>query len=556
MKMARAKAPITPSDNRQRDYSRWLMVTVVLTCLAGGLVIAAYELSRAKPGVATDAGEKAPRHAVEPMIADREAAKAPSNIVQDDGTTMWMSPTAGPPFDLSYLPAGCQLIVAVRPEAIVSDEEVNKTIATLLALAPDGWEDIAQLLHSPNGVQQWIAGCRVSGGSRQWTQVVRLKGMSAAEHLVRTVPKATTAAYRERTYLVSAGRAYFVPKSANGSLLVVAPAEAIHEIIDSVGKSPPLRRDMERLFRHLDAERDLTLLVAPNFLFGEGQEMFRGEWAQLRGALFWFLGDGLSAAAFSADWGEDFFLELAVVPTLDLSAEKAARELAERVRRMPEMIEKHVVALDPKRYGRSIVERFPAMLGMLARFTRSGVDDGRVVLRCFLPRVAGHNLILGAALTLADSTGRWPRAASTQEGRLDEAATPGGDVSSVERRLDRPTSLTISRDSLEAALSQLSQLTGVEIVIVGPDLQAEGITRNQLLELDIQDKPASEILVQILLRANPDRSAPGPADRRQQLVYVVESKSLGRGAVFVTTRSRALERGDKLPAVFVAPPGP
>ena len=72
----------------------------------------------------------------------------------------------------------------------------------------------------------------------------------------------------------------------------------------------------------------------------------------------------------------------------------------------------------------------------------------------------------------------------------------------------------------------LAQDVGVEIVILGPDLQLDGITRNQLFGIDMADRPAEEILVEILRRANPDKLATGPADPRQKLVYVVRP---GRG---------------------------
>ena len=54
------------------------------------------------------------------------------------------------------------------------------------------------------------------------------------------------------------------------------------------------------------------------------------------------------------------------------------------------------------------------------------------------------------------------------------------------------------------------------------------MTQNQTLALELRDKPAGEILVEILRRANPDRTATGPADPRQKLVYVVEPRQRRR----------------------------
>ena len=94
---------------------------------------------------------------------------------------------------------------------------------------------------------------------------------------------------------------------------------------------------------------------------------------------------------------------------------------------------------------------------------------------------------------------------------------------------------------------------GVEIVIRGPDLQLDGITKNQSLAIDVENQPAEAILAEILRRANPDKSATDAHDPRQKLVYVTGPKGPGGPEViFITTRARAAERGDKLPAAFEA----
>jgi hypothetical protein len=71
----------------------------------------------------------------------------------------------------------------------------------------------------------------------------------------------------------------------------------------------------------------------------------------------------------------------------------------------------------------------------------------------------------------------------------------------------------------------------------------------------MSEKPAEDVLVEILRLANPDKSATGPDDPRQKLVYVIAPAADGRQErIIVTTRSRAAERGDDLPAVFQAQP--
>jgi hypothetical protein len=151
-------------------------------------------------------------------------------------------------------------------------------------------------------------------------------------------------------------------------------------------------------------------------------------------------------------------------------------------------------------------------------------------------------LLMGAELTLAEAgsvKGRYTPAA--------EATSPVG----VGERLRMVTSLRFSRDTLETALRMLSDNVGLPIVIRGGDLQSEGITKNQSFGIDVSSRPAEETLVEILRRANPDKLATGPRDPRQELVYVVGRESPGGPeVVFITTRTRAEERGETLPSAF------
>jgi len=321
------------------------------------------------------------------------------------------------------------------------------------------------------------------------------------------------------------------------------------DIIDLAGNPPPLRRDIERLLDHTDADRQVTLIVAPNSLFSEGQSLFAGELERLRGPLFWFLGDELSSAALSMNWGDNFFLELLATPKLDTTPEKAARIFTQRCSEIPDKLQAYISTLNAQAYGRDVVSRLPTMVRKLSEYTRSGFEADHTVLRCYLPVVAGHNLLMAAELTLAQSPGGGAQVAAA-------AVAPGAATvttpASLRERMAKLTSLRFAKDTLEAALEQLSQDIGAPIVIRGPDLQAEGITKNQSFGIDLSNKPAEEILVQILRLANPDKEATGPHDIRQKLVYIIEQEPDKTEQIVVTTRSRAKERHKELPAAFRA----
>jgi hypothetical protein len=220
-----------------------------------------------------------------------------------------------------------------------------------------------------------------------------------------------------------------------------------------------------------------------------------------------------------------------------------ADALAQHVAEMPDQVEDFVLDLNPSPYGRRVVARLPAMVRKLSAYTRHRFDKDCASLCCYLPAVAGHNLLMGAELALAEGQG----SAGVADRPLAEASSPAA----VSERLKKRTSLRFARDTLEAALRMLSADIGVKIVIRGQDLQLDGITRNQLFGIDVSDQPAEAILVEILRLANPDKMATGPSDSRQKLVYVV-----GPDVVFITTRARAAERRERLPDVFLPKSSP
>jgi hypothetical protein len=354
-------------------------------------------------------------------------------------------------------------------------------------------------------------------------------------------------------YLAADGNAYFVP-SNNRKTLIVAPEESIADIIALAGEPPPFRRDVERIVSHTDADRDVTIICTPNSLFSEGRNLFAGELPKVREPLFWFLGDELSAVALSAHWDDNFFYEIVAVPTLETSPERAARILSDRLREESGTVKRHISSQRASEYSAEVVSRFPAMLETLAQYSRSGFDKDCAVVRGYLPVAAGHNLLLAGELTLAEASSQGRPVADFDRlspGNATSPDTAGNEKkSSVRERLKYVTSLRFGRETLEAALDQLSKDVGIGIVIRGQDLQAEGITKNQQFGIDVENKPAEEILVEILRLANPDKTATGPNDEKQKFVYVVRPGDDGEEQIVVTTRAAAAARGDELPEVF------
>lgn len=474
---------------------------------------------------------------------------AAETLVDDDGRTLWAPPTSGPPVDLAYLAPGTQIVVALRPAMLLQNAEGEKVIVALGPLGQQAIHTIEERTTLPlTEIDRLLIGCQIASDG-QWllTYVVEPTKPLSPEQLAAKLSGATAQEHNGQQYLLTNSLAYFVPNDDKLHRFVVAPEHSIAEIIDLAGQPPPLRRDIERLLTSTDADRNVTIVFAPNALFSEGQSMFTGAAAALRKPLFSFLGDELSGAALSLHWNENFFLELAATPTLETTPDKAARIFADRVHELPDQIAVHIADLRPQPYSQSLIARLPNMLRTLAAYTRTDYQRNLAILRCYLPAPAGHNLVMAAELTLAETSSYAP---PTPAATPPTATTSSDSERPAAAGLAKLTSLKFARDTLESALDQLSQDIGIPITIRGPDLQADGITKNQSFAIDESNQPAADILVAILRLANPDKSASTASDPRQKLVYIVERKPDKTEQIVVTTRARAAERHDPLPAAF------
>ncbi len=449
--------------------------------------------------------------------------------IADDGKTLWASPTSGGPISLAWLPTGAQLVLHVRPASLEMAGELDKVVAALGPVADDG----TRWLESTAGVKlreldSITVGLRpASGYVPEWSVVMRPTKSFAGEP-----PRS----FRSDAQQSAGGVTTF---RADDSTWIIASSTLFTELQELDGSPPLLRRELDSLLSASDDQRQITLLTAPSFLFGEGRELLAGQRKPLGERLIPMLPDEVKGICLSMNWDANFFAELLVSPTGGTKSREIAQSYAEQVADWPGDAEEAIIGLTAGDYGRRVVARFPAMLRALARNTRTDFERTHAVLRCYLPKPAGHSLLMASELMMAyESTGPVTAIASATQ-----AETP----KTFAERLAKPTSLSFERDTLEMAIKLLSDDLGIPITINGGDLQLDGITKNQSFGIKVENKPASDILVDILRLANPDKTATAANDPKQKLVYIVgEDETL-----MVTTRAAAAKRGDKLPEVFV-----
>lgn len=478
--------------------------------------------------------------AVPEPAASAVADTAPAVQVIDDPKLPWASPTEGRSSALAYLPPNAQWLVLARPAAMLADDEASRFVR---ALGPDVERAVAAAAA--------LAGCtpaeldRLQAGWLAPSTEELLMGLTLRLVDARSVPD--DEAFRGRawaverseeiageTVFVGGDRAYWVPAREQGRTLVVAPLPLMKEIVTAAAAFDPeaegpaiaLDRDFERLVEMLDADRHLTIAGLPHHLLTNGRPTaLVGPLARLAEPLDAFCGESVKAAAVSLHFGGDFYAEVDAVTSLDLPPPKAAPLLAERLAQLPDDVEAYCTRLAPDPHGGRLVMRLPGMLRSLAANLRSGPEPNGAVLNVVLPRPAGHNIALAAELALAQAP---PQATP---GTVDAAAEPADALGKLERKM----TLVFAKDTLEKTIQMIAEETGVPMEILGPDLQLEGITKNQSFGLDEQEKTAEQILKVVLRKANPEG----------KLVYVVTRQD-GAEAILITTRAAAEKRGDTL----------
>lgn len=473
------------------------------------------------PDIGSNSGSPAERESTE---------KSADQLVEDNGRTLWVSPTSGSPLSAKRLPPGCQLILWLRPADIFASsggKESARVFQSILLQLANRIETTLNL--RLREVQSLAIGVRPgdSVGTLDLTLVVNLQEASEIASGVNNFnPKIQLR--RGQNYLEFPGQQF-----------VIASRQTLTEVIELAGDEPPMSREMEQLLGASDSSRHFSMLVLPSFLFAEGKPIFSGAITALEAPLFEQLPDDLRGLLASTHFSDErLYWELRAAARPDLPAPRLSGQLTGQIENWQQQIQLALLELNPHPHGRRLLANLPSMTRVLARYTRRGVVERHAVLNGYLPPTAGQNLLMAAELMLAQQSGG-------VAGSTLSASTNTSREESVEERLAKVVTISFDRDTLEAALQILADEVQVPIVIAGRDLQLEGITKNQSFGLDLSSQPARQILVEILRRANPDKTASGPADPNQKLVYVVGSQQ-----ITVTTRAAAEKRGDKLPKVF------
>ncbi len=496
----------------------------------------------------------------------------------DDGQLLWAPPFAGSSFSLELLPAGVEAVVFASgnlwhgrggANSIVkwwseSQQVLVKELANTPLLGDDQIASVAIALYPSKNPGLPQAAFRVTYSQARTIESI-VQGLSGFK-LQSFDPKTTgSKGYWINSVPHNAISIVMDELQTDGKAMVkrvvIGPAELLSSLPELNGSPAPLSRQLETLLKTTDARSDLSILVAPSFLFGDGRELLSGL-PKLQEALRASLDESMQAVVFSTSIERRWYMELRMLSSETRDIGKFASALKSRLFDLPDAFEKGLsggVVLHP--YWRAIGLRYPQMIRALNRYLRFGLEDGQVVANAYLPTDALSNIAIASWMALNDADFGTNSDLKIKPTTTTTTAKPK--TKSIDEILESKVTIGFDQESLEAALqliaSEVSEtvLSGsaIAMTIDGASFQKEGITRNQSIRSFRQNAvPLRTVLTDLVRRANPVTTVQSATERNQKVVWIVleDPEHPGLKKIELTTRVNVETKKLTLPKEFVA----
>ena len=199
--------------------------------------------------------------------------------------------------------------------------------------------------------------------------------------------------------------------------------------------------------------------------------------------------------------------------------------------------------------------RYPQMLHALRKYARYGISHDAATANVYLPSQAAPNLALATLLAANTPPGTAPAGIAAKPAMAAKPLT-------LEEMLELPISVSFDQESLEFAGQAVMDEVATRVppgsakplyIILGPDLQKEGITQNQQIrDFKVSDQPLRSVLTQLVMRANIVKDVTDPSQSEQKLVWVVgKNPADPQQQAFLITTCVGAEGKYELPKEFV-----
>ena len=588
-RIAEAQASI-----QRRQKLKWLQPVFVLAgCLALGAVFAGVYYYGGQTNVSqSDRLPANPTSIVKsnsPVTARNEAevrASIPSvvqTIISDDGSTIWETPTLGAPIDLDFLPPAPKIILQTNIKQLLAKAEGQLLLQSMgesFAEVKANFEnsiglpltEVDQLLISYHQTEQsqyqWFAVVTCSQSRQQlkdaWGELTVAKSLDGqpiyeSETGLSYFFVDDQAESTDEVANQDADPSFNQPDQSSTEptgqhvKFLVGQIEYVRSVVD-LEFGYPVSGSIKTLQQLSDKERHLNLLFLRPSLFNDRGQNWMGEnLSTFNRQLSEIIPDEVQGGmlSFHADGGD--YLEVTLDRRVDISAEDLETRIQsgidDRLRSLVTLTQR----IPPNEYWQALQDRFAVMLTNLTDDFRWSSQGKQLVGNIWLPPMAAHNLIAASELVAAFQR----TAVDPGEVQQEVPQTLAG-LLQAKRDLDiaNPPDLNVLMADLEQEIN--GDYSGLpfewRIVLLGADLEKDGITKNQRPgPLKLEQKSLAEILTSVVVSANPDKDISGASDPNCKLIWVIapDPDNPDQQAILITTRAAAKIKSYQLPAPFV-----
>ncbi|MFK7770323.1 MAG: protein kinase [Mariniblastus sp.] len=597
-----AKIDAAAAAAMNRKNGRWKIPAAIaagLLAMAGGIGLFALRANRTvvavkdeEPKTTVSQTDTTQPPVKKVNLNDQIAALPPElrptlvqNLVDDNQTSLWESPTQGVPCDFSYLPPNPKLLFTFRLAQLDSNEEGQRLLRSLgpefekrinqfktqSGLEFENIESLTISLHTNESFEyepfftvettQPIEADLLTG---YWNRP-RSKRLENQEEILESNDGSLAYYILERAAdknpnVENADSATEAEpsdsqqeNSTKVSRFAFGPKQLIEQVVLSAGTNV-LGGPMKKMALWTDNQRHMNILfLRPGLFNEEGQKLMGQDNLALNRELGVMLPDEVKGGLVSLHLDSGSYFEMMFDRTLDLKAVDLQQELADSFKSKRDSLAQFASTIPPSPYWDRVRSRYYSMLSQFYRYLRWNVEHGEIVANCWLPPMAAHNLIASSELVISfaggASTANVPAQTSGPK-TIEELLALKRDLN-----IANPPDLNVLMADLQSEISDdFGRLPfAFNIRLIGGDLEKDGITKNQRPgELVMEQKSLSEILTKIMTEANPDKDITGPSDPNCKLIWVLadDPENPGQKAILVTTRAAAALKSYELPPPF------
>lgn len=500
----------------RRRNARRRQLTIGLNLLVAVLVVGAFFGIRAYRARQPEVARRGP-------AVNAEWTDEKQTLEAETASANRISPTAGDPLPLTFMPMGARIIVNLHPEVLWKPERRYQEIQACLGPIA-GWleQQITELCgYGPSEIEQ-LTLCVMLGAKGtppDTAALVRLNDpLKESEWILKTGGQ-VTADYGYPVYLAG-DRVYMLHQDRH--TFAVGPAAMVEEMVNAVRFPNPTASGIEEILRETDADRHLTFVFQPQDLLIHGEVLVSDSVRDLLENFVDWFGDDVETVAWSLHAGDEFFSEMVLRNASAMTPARLQREVRSDLDALPQDIYECVRKMNPAELGkRRVIGRYPAMMKAVSEATRAGIGPRFVQLTTLLPERATPNLVLGTVLAWDEST------------RTDFDVEPPTESEEkvpekIVDRLTKAIEIDFRRTPLQEAFAYIAAETKAPIEIDGDALKFAGYTKNMPQTFNLGMVPAEDAIEKIL------------SQYEQMCVVVDEKKKVATVMTFTFAKDRGL----------------